>query len=287
MADRWTGPLTLHHPGAPRLLRTFGLDELATTVGDGSFSSLATLSAAPGEIRVDTLQVSAGGARLAGTLSASLGATASVRGQLDAESLPLPADLFAPDRPLPTTLLRGWNADLQLHAASVTFNGQPVASALTAHAALTDGALALTEGSATLDGGPVTWGAAVDAGAEPPRFSAHANVTGAVVNGPLPVASPVTVGSGTLAAQLDVRAAGHSLAALAATLEGQGDRAGKAVEDRPAGPRRPRRPRPAIVGRADGRTNRSYRRPGRLCDTRRRRERRRRPGRAVQRVARR
>ena len=218
---RLSGAITLQHPGAPRLLRVFGLDGLAAAVGEGSFYALATVSAAPGELRFDPFQVSAGTARLGGQVSVALGAEPSVSGQVSAESLPWPTYLFAPGDPLPTALLRGWQADLRLRASEVTWNGQTVAHDVAADAALSRAVLALNHGSATLAGGSATWEGSVDGGAEPPRFAATGAVDGAVLNGPVPGAAPVTVGSGSLGLQFDIRAAGHSPAALLSTAEGE------------------------------------------------------------------
>ncbi len=36
---RWSGPMTLHHPGAPRLLELLGVPGTASWLGDGSFSA--------------------------------------------------------------------------------------------------------------------------------------------------------------------------------------------------------------------------------------------------------
>ena len=217
---RVSGPVTLQHPGASRLLRSFGLNGVAAAVGEGSFFWLATLSAGPGELRFDPFQLTAGSVRLGGQATVTVGAEPSVTGRLTAEALPLPAYLFAPDDPFPTALLRGWQANIRLQAADVTRDGQVVASAAAVDAALADDVLTLRNGSATVAGAPATWEATVDAGAEPPRFAAIGSVQGAVLNGPVPGAAPVTVGSGTLSASFNVRAAGHSSATLLTTAEG-------------------------------------------------------------------
>ena len=216
-----SGPVTLQHPGAPRFLRTFGLGGLAAAVGDGSFFSLATVSAAPGEIRFDPFQVSAGGARIGGQVIVALGAEPSVNGRVSAESLPLAADLFPPGNPIPTALLRGWRANLRMQAAEVTWDGTPAASTVGADAVLANATLALRRGTATVAGAPTTWEATVDAGAEPPRFTASGALEGAVLNGPLPGAAPVTAGSGALGLKFDVTATGYSPAALLTTAKGE------------------------------------------------------------------
>ena len=218
---RLSGPVTFHHPGAPRLLRLFGLQGLAAAVGDGSLFALATVSAAPGEIRFDTFQVSAGTARVGGQVTIAQGAEPSVSGRVGAESLPAPAYLFAPGDPLPTALLRGWRANLRLQAAQVTWNGQTVATEAGSDVSLAGAVLVLRNGRAAVGGGQATWDATVDGSAEPPRFAMAGAVDGAVLNGPVPGLLPVSVGSGTLGMRFDLHAAGHSPAALLATVEGE------------------------------------------------------------------
>ena len=231
-----SGPVTLHHPGAPRLLRMFGLQELAEAVGDGSMSFLAQLSAEPGAFRFDPFQLSAASARMDGQVAVELTGGISITGRIGAESLPLSASLFRSGDLLPTAYLEGWRAKVQLEAARVTVANRSVMTGAGAGASLADGVLTLANGTATVAGAPVTFEAKVDSRAEPPAFAARGAIAGAALPGapaagePGPgesspgasrVGAPVSVGPGTLDAQFALQATGHGTAALLSTLNGQ------------------------------------------------------------------
>ncbi len=46
-ARSWAGPVSLRHPGAPRLLAQLGLPDAGTWLGDGSLSPVAQAAATP------------------------------------------------------------------------------------------------------------------------------------------------------------------------------------------------------------------------------------------------
>lgn len=217
-SGRAAGPVTLHHPGAPRLLRTFGLEQLAAAVGDGSFAFLTQLAATPGEFRFDPFQLSAGSARITGQLDAALSDTPMLSGRIIAETLPLPPGLAAAD-PLPTNLLLGWRAALRLDATTLTFAGQSLAENAGADAVLANGRLTLAHGAATILGAPARFTASADATADPPAFA----VNGTVDAGSLPglASATVTLRADSVAAQFDLHASGHSPSALLTTLAGE------------------------------------------------------------------
>jgi hypothetical protein len=59
-AQRWTGGISLRHPGAPRLLETLGLPGAVSWLGDGSLSVQADLAADPDRVALSNLDVAAG-----------------------------------------------------------------------------------------------------------------------------------------------------------------------------------------------------------------------------------
>ena len=58
----WRGAVSLHHPGAPRLLYALGLGEALGWLGDGSFSLQATTEATPDQLALSGVDISRGGA---------------------------------------------------------------------------------------------------------------------------------------------------------------------------------------------------------------------------------
>ncbi len=84
---RWSGPVTIHHPGAPRLLELLDRPGTAPWLGDGSFSLIAQASSGPGSLELDEFQLVAGSLRASGQLTFS---GRALSGRVRAETLPLP-----------------------------------------------------------------------------------------------------------------------------------------------------------------------------------------------------
>jgi len=227
-ARRWTGPVTLHHPGAPRLLETLGVPGTAAWLGDGSLSLVAQVTAAPGRIDLDRFSLVAASLHATGQLTLE---QRMVSGQVAAEVLPLPLPYPGSRDPLPVWTLLGWNAALRVDAAQVLLGQAPALQALSADVLLQDGTLRIPRATARLPEGPLSGalsGAAVlEGGAEPPRLEIHASLADAALSGPL-LGGPLDLASGEGSAHLDVSAAGHSPAALLATASGS---AGLTVQD--------------------------------------------------------
>lgn len=215
-ARRWTGPVTLHHPGAPRLLETLGLPGTAAWLGDGSFSVLAQVTAVPGQVALNRFDLVAGSLRASGQLTFE---GRGVAGQVAAEVLPLPLPYPRGRDPLPVGALRGWTAALRVDAEQVLLGGTPAVQALSADVLLRDRVLRLPRVGTALLGGTLSGTALLDAGADPPRLAVTASLKGAGLPGPA-LDTPVDLAGGTVDAQFDLQANGHSPAALLATATG-------------------------------------------------------------------
>ncbi len=228
---RLSGPVTLRHPGAPRLLQDLGLPGAPDWLGPGSLSLAAQVTLAPGHVAADSFQLAAGSLRAAGALaleappasgSMPVGPPA-LTGRIDAETLPLP--LPAPRGGQELTLLPwlrqmpGWRADVALHADELTAGGGRLLQDVACRVRLDGGRLLLDGLSGTLEGGRIDGALALDAAAEPPRLHVAGRWTGARLSGPL-FDLPVDIGAGQLDAQASLDAAGHSPAAALATLSG-------------------------------------------------------------------
>ena len=214
---RWAGPLTLHHPGAPRLLERLGIGGTAAWLGDGSLSLVGQASAAPGRIELDGATLAAGALRAAGRMALEGN---RLTGQVAAESLPLPLVYPRSPDPLPLAWLGAWQAAIRLDAAQVLVGLSPVLQSASADITLDAGTLQLAHIAGRAAGGTITGAATLAARADPPRIT----VQGAAIN--LGVAgalfeTPLDLAAGAVSAALDLTAAGHSPAALLATIDGR------------------------------------------------------------------
>lgn len=235
LARRWSGPVTLRHPGAPRLLATLGvLDDgparsvphregersspmdVSAWLGDGSLSLVAQLAAAPGRVALDGFDLVAGAARLGGRLVLERG---GVSGRIAAEVLPLPAPDPRSAEPLPFGLLREGRATVRVEAAQVLAGLHPVLRRAGADVSLRDGTLRVERFTAALDGGAAMGTLVLDAMSDPPRAAVEASLSDVAVAGPILGAS-LDLAGGVLDARFDLSAAGHSPAALLATVSG-------------------------------------------------------------------
>ena len=213
---RWTGPLTLHHPGAPRLLETLGLGGTAAWLGDGSLSLVGQVAIAPGRIELEGGTLAAGALRASGRLVAE---GRRVFGQVGFETLPLPLVYPRSPDPLPIAWLRGWQAGLQLRAAQVLVGLTPILRNAASDVTLQDGIVRFARGTGQLEGGAVTGGAMLDAASDPPRLSVQLQANGLVISAPV-FETPLDLVAGRVDASIDLSAAGYSPAALLATMAG-------------------------------------------------------------------
>ncbi len=224
LTRHWVGPVTLRHPGAPRLLEQAGLGGTAAWLGDGSLSLLTQVTASEGHAALEHFDLVAGTLRASGQLTFDVpgergGPRLAVSGQVAAETLPLPLPYLRSPNPVPVALLLGWQAAVQLDAAQVLFGQTPALQDFSAKLALRDGTLSIPGATARLAGGTASGSATLVANSEPPRLSVQMAITDAALDGPaLDTALDLT--QGLVDARLDLTAAGYSPAALLATTSG-------------------------------------------------------------------
>ena len=218
---RWSGPVSLRHPGAQRLLTQLGVPGVSAWLGDGSLSAAAQVSATPDQLGLQGIVLTAGALRLSGTLDMRLhGGPARVSGSIDAETLPLPwVDVRSPD-PLPLSPLRDWEAAVALQAREVLLGQQRYFENARATITLRDGTLHLDGVQASLDGGVMDGSAVLEAGRDQPQLSVAGQVSGAQLTHAL-FGTPLDIQSGTASVRIDLAARGHSPAALLSTLSGE------------------------------------------------------------------
>ncbi len=218
---RWSGPLTVRHPGAPRFLDAAGFGNTVAWLGDGSLSALAQVTAAPGRIAVDGLDLAAGSLRARGQLVLEGSPMPTgVTGSIVAEILPLPLPYAFSPEPLPIDMLLGRRADVRIEAGEVLLGQAPALRDFAAHLVLQDGVVRLNQVIAAVDGGKLTGAATLDAARDPPVITLQADVAGVALTAPPAGRPPVDVAAGVADASLKLTAAGYSPAALLATLSG-------------------------------------------------------------------
>ncbi len=223
-ARRWVGPVSLRHPGAPRLLEQAGIVGVAAWLGDGSLSLLAQVTANEENVALDHFILVAGALRASGQLTFEVprqpeGPRLAVSGQVTAETLPLPLPyLHSPD-PIPLTGLLGWQATVRLDAAQVLLGQTPLLQDFSADVVLRDGTFTLPRAAGHLEGGTVSGAATLVTDSEPPRLSIRVDVGNAALNGPV-LDTALDLAAGSVDAKLELTAAGYSPAALLATMTG-------------------------------------------------------------------
>jgi len=217
---QWTGPLTLRHPGAPRLAEALGLTGAPAWLGDGSLSLVSQLSGDPTRISADKFDLAAGSLHATGTLTLDRPAESRrLTGQIAAEILPLPLPYPRAPDPLPIGMLKGWDGSVKLEAGRVLAGMTPLLEHASATLTLADGTLAMNGLTANLGGGALTGSVSIGVAADPPTLSVQANVADARIAAPL-FDLPLDVTGGRLDGAATLKATGHSPAALLATLSG-------------------------------------------------------------------
>jgi AsmA-like C-terminal region/AsmA family len=226
-SGEWTGTLTLHHPGARRLIATLGLSEqlgipgLPAWLGDGSLSLVAHLAAAPGRLAADMFDLTAAALHVDGDAKLDRsGAEPHLTGHVHADLLSVPLPDMGSDLPLPFGILHGWRGDLRVDADGVLAGPHPMLRDASADLAVADNNLRLERFSAKLGTGMASGEFTIDAGASPPSLSLQVRLRDATIEGPLGDA-PIDLLSGRADGNLRLAASGYSPAAILATLDGR------------------------------------------------------------------
>ncbi len=214
-ARRWSGPLMLHHPGAPRLLEVLGLPGTEAWLGDGSFSLISQVATTPGRVELQSFTLVAGAMRASGQLAL---AGKVLSGRIAAETLPLPMVYPRSPAPLPIDGLDSYQASLQVRAGEVELGLTPVVTNFSTDLTLQNGALRLDHLAAKLSTGDVAGAAALTLG-DVPHLTLQATAARIAISGPLWGGTPDVI-SGQMDVQMNLSADGHSPAALLATLTG-------------------------------------------------------------------
>lgn len=220
--QRFTGNLTLRHPGAPRLAVLLGARERPAWLEEGSFSLIAAIAGGGAGVSADSLELVAGALRARGQLALALDrARPRLTGQLAAERLPLPDLALRDNDPLGFGVLGAIDADLNIAAAELVAPGLPALSEVAAKLKLEAGRLALEDIRARLGGGALEGALTLDVAAVPPVLAGSLGLTGATLTTPL-FGLPIDLASGQVEAQGRFTASGHAPAALLGSLSGDG-----------------------------------------------------------------
>ena len=220
-AGRWAGGVTLHHPGAPRLLEALGFGSAAPSwLGDGSFSLVGRAAGGGGAIELTGATLAAGALRATGHVALAGG---SLTGEVSAETLPLPLVYPRSPDPLPLGWLRGWQASVRLGAGEVLLGLEPALRDASATLTLAGGALTLAQVTGRIAGGAADGTVSglfrLDAASDPPRAALQGQAGGLGINESL-FGTPLDLAAGQADVTLDLTSEGYSPAALLATLGG-------------------------------------------------------------------
>ncbi|WP_141563097.1 AsmA family protein [Teichococcus rhizosphaerae] len=218
---RYSGALTLRHPGAPRLLAELAGFAMPGWLDEGSLSLIANVALSPQELVAENFDLVAAGLRLGGQVNLAQGERRPrLTGRVSAERLLLPGLDWRSREPLALDGLQVLDAELALAAQRVEPVGLPVLEQAAATLRLRDGALVLEGARAQLAGGRISGALRLDGAASPPVLAVQGSMAGLSLPGPL-TGLPLDLSAGRVEAALDLRATGHSPAALLATLDGQ------------------------------------------------------------------
>jgi len=224
-ADRASGTVELQHPAAQRLLQTAGWDGIADWLGAGPLALSARLAVRHDRIAADEFDVAAGRLHAGGALALDRsGEQPRVDGRLAITQLPWPRFDLRARAPLPVEDLNGWQAMVRTTVAHVLGGAGDTAllEKLSGTVELAEGKLRIDDLAGSCAGGSLTAAASLDASLDPPALVLQAAVDGARIAAPL-AGLPLDLVGGRVDGELHLAAAGHSPAALLATLEGRID----------------------------------------------------------------
>ena len=219
-AAKWSGPATLRHPGAPRLLDAIGLHGAAAWLGDGSLALIGQFAVAGGRFALDSFELTAGALHAGGTLALQRSETGSnITGRINAETLPMPLPALRAREPLPLGPLAGWQVSIKLTAGRLLLGALPPIETASGTLVIGDGIASLEALTGRLSGGTLTGAISVDTRSQPPVLTMDGQLAGAVLSGPL-FDLPFDLNAGVLDAGVALTATGYAPAGLLATLAG-------------------------------------------------------------------
>ena len=211
---------SLIDPGGAGLYSAAGLDSLTVTMDNAAFGGAATLNFMP-EPKLQ-LALTFTQANLDALLAAWPQNAAPVPGPAttDAALPQATTTTVIPDTPLPLGVLSWGNADIQLAANNVVWNGA-VYTALQANAALADKKLTIDPLTGEIPGGDISASASLDASSTPAAETLSLKAP-ALALGPMLKALNLTgTAEGNVQLQLTAASTGNTLHAIAANLSGQ------------------------------------------------------------------
>lgn len=216
--------VTLQNPNAQRLISELGLparlglDGVPSWLGEGSLSLVGQVTATPGpHLGLEHAELVAGGLRTRVNLNLDASGNQPVlNGALDAEALPLP---LPGGGPLPTALLHGWQAKVQVKADRLLAGGDTLLRKAAATLRLVKDRLSVEELKGRLGLGTLSGGLSLDAGHKPLALSMQAKLADARISDAV-LSLPIDLTKGQANGLLSLKAAGYSPTALLASLSG-------------------------------------------------------------------
>lgn len=209
---------SLIDPGGEGLYNAAGLDDLIVTMDNAAFGGAATLNLTPQPKLQLTLNFSQ--ANLDALLAAFPAPPAPATPATPAATLPAAGAKLIPDTPLPLGFLSWGNANIQLAADNIVWNGASY-TGLQANAQLAGNRLTIDPITGEVPGGNVTASASLDGSVTPAAESLSIKAP-ALALGPLFKAFGLAgAAEGNLQFQLTATSTGNTPHAIAANLNGQ------------------------------------------------------------------
>jgi uncharacterized protein involved in outer membrane biogenesis len=211
---------SLIDPGGAGLHNAAGLDDLNVTMDNAAFGGAATFTFVP-QPKLQ-LALTFTEANIDALLAAWPQPAATVPGPSVSASAspPLTAAPVIPDTPLPLGFLSWGNADIQLAANNVVWNGA-LYTALQANAALSNKKLTIDPLTGEVPGGDVSARASLDASTTPVSETLFLKAPALALGPVLKALHLAGTAEGNLQLQLMATSTGDTLHAIAANLNGQ------------------------------------------------------------------
>ena len=217
---------TLIDPGGQGLSNAAGLDDLTVTMDDAAFGGAATLNFTPQpklQMAINFTQANVDALLAAYPAQAATVPTAPVTVPVTASAPATPPPVntaIIPNTPLPLGFLAWGNADIQLSADNVIWNGATY-TALQANAQLANGKLTINPLTGEIPGGDIAASASLDDSISPPAETLSIKAP-ALALGPLLKALNLSgTAEGNVQLQLTATSNGDTLHHIAANLNGQ------------------------------------------------------------------
>ena len=218
----WSGPATLRHPSASRLMALFGMTSADRWLGEGSLSVIAQVAGVQppaGAFRLvaENLDIVAGLSRLSAPFALEFGPMPILSARINADSLALPG--VARENLLPVAWLQDWQGNVAISARETLADLRPVLGPSSATLSLAGGVLRLAPFTGQLGGGTLAGTMTLDTATQLPALTLDATLRDVRIAGPM-TGLKLDLAGGLAAGTMRLSGSGYSAATLLSTMQG-------------------------------------------------------------------